>query len=205
MVCEPPSRARPRRLSIFDLIIDLCWGIVFARRHMPTGQVGQGDAASFQSPVAERTSVFRVTGGGRRTPPPPASRSLNPRVVCASRASDNSAVDQQQNNGAEDRGQSPKRTLTQVSPTMCETHSCHRWLNRVRYLLEIARHIGHVDGGVLVFRRYQHLFPDAFELAQHRLDHLVTAGSVRDPEPPSVRETPKQATRRDGRTWDRSG
>ena len=48
---------------------------------------------------------------------------------------------------------------------------------------EIARHLGHVDGGILVSRRYQHLFPDAFEGAQHRLDRLIAeadAGSVRD-------------------------
>ena len=48
---------------------------------------------------------------------------------------------------------------------------------------EIARHLGHVDGGVLVASRYQHLFPDALEGAQHRLDQLIAdtdAGSVRD-------------------------
>jgi len=72
---------------------------------------------------------------------------------------------------------------------------------------EIARHLGHVDGGVLVSSRYQHLFPDALEGAQHRLDQLIAdsdAGSVRDRVVSKAQKPRKQAVRRDGRTWDRT-
>jgi hypothetical protein len=75
-------------------------------------------------------------------------------------------------------------------------------------LAEIARHLGHVDGGVLVASRYQLPFPDALEGAQHRLDRLIgdtDAGSVRDRVVSKAQNTRKQAVRRDGRTWDRGG
>ena len=61
---------------------------------------------------------------------------------------------------------------------------------------EIARHLGHVDGGVLVASRYQHLEPDALEGAQHRLDQLIAdtdAGSVRDGQERKVQKPCKQA------------
>jgi len=72
---------------------------------------------------------------------------------------------------------------------------------------EIARHLGHVDGGVLVSRRYQHLFPDALEGAQHRLDRPIAeadAGSVRDQPMPKAQKQ-LEIDLSDGRTWDRSG
>ena len=72
---------------------------------------------------------------------------------------------------------------------------------------EIAGHLGHVDGGVLVSGRYQHLFPDALEGAAPRLDQLIAnnaAASVRHGKVAVAKKACGQAKRLDGRTWDRT-
>ena len=72
---------------------------------------------------------------------------------------------------------------------------------------ETDRHLGHVDGGVLVSRGYQHLFPDALEGAQHRLDRPIGeagAGSVRDQPMPKAQKPLEIDLSNDGRTWDRT-
>jgi integrase len=40
----------------------------------------------------------------------------------------------------------------------------------------IAEQVGHTDGGVLILRRYRHLFPDEMEQQRAKLDALVSGG-----------------------------
>ena len=68
--------------------------------------------------------------------------------------------------------------------------------------------VGHNDGGVLVMRRYGHLFPNALQAAAQSLDRLlqesIDAASVRHDPQSTVPKRRNQAKKPDGRTWDRT-